>query len=193
MSSLLTTLSGLFFVVAHIPYVAAILRKQARPTKATWIICALLDACFIAAMISKGVLNGEMIGAATGSWLIMLLSFWYGVPGWKRNDLVCLILAIIGLLLWISSGDATISIIISSLVIAIGSIPTFFSAWKNPEHEDRLAWLFFFLGAIFQLCALPSWTVVNATQPVSFAITETVMIVLLWIRPMLSKPIQTEI
>lgn len=150
----------------------------------SWLIFATLDIITIAGMFSKGVLSGQIVGAATGSMIIAFLALRNGITGWNLLDIICLIGAVIGLLFWGFSGDATASIFISISVMFIGCIPTFVSAWKNPLHENKVTWLIQFISCILQILALTSWSVASAAQPVGFLLMETVMVCLVWIRPL---------
>jgi hypothetical protein len=180
---LLSALSGILMLAAYVPYIMAIFRGTTRPIKATWIILALLDTLTVAGMIAKDSLNGQMIGAILGSGIVALLSFRFGMPGWKRTDIVCFVLAIIGICLWWTFQDAIFGIVTGSLAFIIGTIPTFRSAWEDPQREDRTAWMLYFLSCIPAVAAVPEWTLAHATQPISFFITEGTMVYLLWIRP----------
>ncbi|HVW67277.1 MAG TPA: hypothetical protein VHA78_06165 [Candidatus Peribacteraceae bacterium] len=183
MRTFLTVLAGTFYIVGYVPYIGGILRGISKPSKASWLIWATLDVITVVEMSAKGVLNGQIIGVALGSWIVTILAFMHGSNEWKKLDIWCLAGAIAGIVLWKVIGDATIGIIISSIIMFIGCIPTFASAWNHPEHENRSAWTLYFVSCILQLCAIETWTTATAAQPVSFAISEAVMMILLWIKP----------
>jgi hypothetical protein len=124
-----------------------------------------------------------MIGAIIGSWLVAILSFRFGMPGWKKTDIFCLLLALAGAYLWWGFQDAVFGIVAGSLAFIVGTIPTFISAWEDPARENRMAWLLYFLSCLPALAAIPEWTLAHAAQPVSFVITEGTMVYLVWIRP----------
>jgi len=187
MTALLSLTAGILYVVGYIPYIHSILKGTTKPVLSSWLIFATLDIITIAGMLSKDVLSGQMIGATAGSGIIATLAFVRGTSGWKALDIVCVAGAVIGLLLWIFSGDATLSIFLNISVMFIGCIPTFVSAWKNPLHENKVTWLIQLVSCVLQVIAIPSWTLAGASQPVGFLLMESIMVYLIWVRPLLQK------
>jgi hypothetical protein len=183
LKEILSVLAGILFFVAFIPYIRAILRKETQPVKATWIIWASLDTLTFAAMIAKHSVNGQIIGAVLGGWSIVFLALKYGMPGFSRLDKFCLGGAILGIVLWKVSGNATFGLMTSLIVVVIGSIPTFVSAWKDPSKEDKVAWTIFELSCVVAMFAIPTFTLADAAQPITFLLIETIMVSLVYLRP----------
>lgn len=199
MREFLSALSGVVFLLGFVPYITAILlnsehppkfvtatarilriNKAAQPSKASWFIWALTDFCTVAAMASKGSLNGIMVGATIGATTVMVLSIKYGKHGWSIIDKVCIAGSIVGIALYVWS-DANASILINCTVMIIGSFPTFASVLENPERESKLAWTLYFVSCVIALIAIPHLTIEHAAQPISFTVTETVVMYLLFI------------
>lgn len=67
MKETLSVLAGLLFIAGFIPYIRAILRKETKPAKASWIIWASLDTITIAGMYAKDTVNGQILGAVIGA------------------------------------------------------------------------------------------------------------------------------
>ncbi len=185
MQHIFTIVAGILLFVGYVPYVLGMVRGSSHPTKASWIIWASLDGITVAGMLAKHALNGQITGALAGSGIVALFAFRYGVPGWSRLDLFCLLGGMVGLFLWWLTTDATFAIVLSMTVTFLGSIPTFVSAYKNPHYENRTAWTFFFVSCLFALPAIPAWTLADALQPINFTITETIMMYLLYVQPSL--------
>jgi hypothetical protein len=182
MKTTLSLIAGILFIIAFIPYIIAIVRRQTRPSKASWLIWAALDTIVLAGMYAEHTMNGQIIGATVGAWIIFVLSIKYGTSGWSRLDLFCLAGAVIGIGFWQTFNDPTLGILISCGVAILGSMPTFKSAWKNPAQEDKLAWTIFWLSCVCALAAIPAWTVADAAQPIAFSVIESTMMVILYIR-----------
>lgn len=190
---MLNVISGMLFIVAFVPYILAItgrsvwLRKvqPIRPAKASWIIWASLDTITLAGMYAKDTVNGQILGAVLGVWIVVAFAMKYGVPGWTKLDKLCFGGAILGIVLWQVSGEANFGIVVSNVVIFLGSIPTFVSAWKDPSREDKLAWIIFWVSCVLAVIAIPHWTLADAAQPITFFAIESVMMFILFIRPRL--------
>ncbi|MBI3336395.1 hypothetical protein HYZ98_02405 [Candidatus Peregrinibacteria bacterium] len=180
MQSILSTVSGLLFLAAYVPYIRAVCKCTTKPAKASWLIWSILDTITLVGMWTKGTLNGQIIGAILGGWIVVVLAFRYGIPGWSKVDKFCLFGAVLGIFLWWVFGEATMGIITNNTVIVLGSIPTFVSAWKDPTRENRTAWTLMFISCVLALIAIPEWTPADAAQPVAFTIVETIMMFLLY-------------
>ncbi|KKQ56288.1 MAG: hypothetical protein US74_C0016G0012 [Parcubacteria group bacterium GW2011_GWA2_38_13] len=177
-------------MIAFIPYGIAIVRKIARPSKATWIIWACLDTITFVGMYIKHALNGQIIGAVAGVWIIVALALKYGEPGWKLLDKFCLGGAVLGIALWIVFNSPIVGILTSLSIVFLGSIPTFVSAWKDPSREDKLAWTIYFASCIFTMFGIQNWTLEETAQPITFLVDETVMVYILYFH---KKPVYLEI
>lgn len=177
----LLIIAGLLFIVGFGPYIRAILRKETKPVKASWIIWASLDYIVLAGMIAANSVNGQIIGAIVGASTVMCLAMKFGTPGWTKTDKWCLGGAVLGVALWFVFSSPILGIMVSCVVGFLGSIPTFISAWNNPDHENKLAWTIFWLSCVCALFAVPHWTLEDAAQPVTFSAVETIMMYILYI------------
>lgn len=179
MKDLCSALSGWIFFVAFVPYIIAILRGQTRPRKSTWLIWASLDSIVLYGMVKQQTLNGQIIGAVSGAWIVTFLAFRFGQGGWSKTDKLCVTGATIGLAAMLVNPAAGLAL--SVAVVFLGSIPTFQAAWSHPEQEDKLAWTLYFVSCLFALAALPSRPGFDAwAQPVAFTAVESTMMYLLY-------------
>jgi len=180
--SVLSIVAGLLFIAAFVPYICAIVRGDTKPAKASWVIWASLDSITIAGMYSKDAVNGQILGAMLGAWTVAVLTLRYGTPGWTLLDKFCLGGAVLGIALWQAFSNPVLGIVTSLSVVFLGSIPTFMSAWKDPSKEDRTAWTIFWLSCVVAVVAIPSWTLQDASQPITFFAIESIMMYILYFR-----------
>jgi len=183
LKDMFSVLAGLLFIAAFVPYIRSILKKETKPAKASWIIWASLDTITLTGMFFKEAVNGQILGAIFGAWIVVVLTLKYGIPGWTKLDKFCLGGAILGIILWQIFSDPTFGIMTSLSVVFLGSIPTFMSAWKYPSRENKLAWIIFWVSCIFALIAIPRWTLADAAQPITFFAIETIMMYILFVHP----------
>jgi hypothetical protein len=179
----LSVLAGALVIVAFVPYIWAILRKEAQPAKATWIVWAFLDTITFAGMLAKHSMNGQIVGSICGAWTIVLLTLKYGKSGWTLLDKLCLGGAFLGIALWQAFNNPVLGIVTSLSVVFLGSFPTFASAWNDPSKEDRTAWTIFWLSCVVAMFAIPAATLADAAQPTTFFLIETTMVCILYLRP----------
>jgi hypothetical protein len=172
--------AGVLFIIAFVPYILAIAKGDAKPSKATWFIWASLDSIILYGMFAKGALNNQIIGAVTGAWAVFLLSLFYGEKGWTKLEMFCLAGAALGITLWQVFDSPTLGIITSLSVVFIGAFPTFKRAYDHPAQEDRTAWTIFWISCVCAVLAIPVWDWDNAAQPITFFVIESIMMWLLW-------------
>jgi len=180
-----SVIAGVLFVLGFVPYVLSILAGKTKPAKASWIIWATLDTITLAGMLAESSLNGQIVGAVAGAWIIAALAMKYGVPGWTRLDKFCLVGAVLGITLWAIFNSPVIGLVTSVSVVFLGSFPTFASAWREPNRESKVAWTIFWISCVVVVMAIPKITFQDAMQPVTFFLIESIMMYLLYINPRL--------
>ena len=179
MKEALSVIAGLLQVAGFFPYIRAILRKETEPAKATWIIWASLDTIILSGMFFKDAVNGQILGAVLGGWVVAALALKYGTPDWTKLDKSCLGGAVIGIVLWQVFSDLVFRIVTSLGMVLLGSIPIFTSAWKDPSRENKLAWMIFWVSCVCAMIAIPHWTLADAAQPITFFVVTTIMMSIL--------------
>lgn len=180
----LSIVAGVLFIAGFVPYIRAVLAGSTKPAKASWIIWASLDSITLVGMCVQHSLNGQIIGAVAGAWIVVALALKYGTKGWTWLDKFCLAGAVLGIVLWQTFSSPTLGIITSNSVVFLGSIPTFVSAFKNHRNEDKLGWTIFWLSCICAVVAIPRFTFDDAFQPIVFCSIETIMMYLLYVKPL---------
>ncbi|MCC6290584.1 hypothetical protein IT398_00735 [Candidatus Nomurabacteria bacterium] len=180
---ILSVISGLLFLVAFVPYIRAILSGETKPAKTSWLIWATLDTITLTAMFVADTVNGQIVGAVLGSWIVAGLAMKYGSPGWTRIDVFCLVGSGIGIGLWWMFSNPTLGIVVSVSVVFLAAIPTFHSAWEDPSRENRTAWIIYWLSCVAAVLAIPAWTLADVAQPIVFLTIESVMMYILFFSP----------
>lgn len=179
--------SAVLMIGAYVPYIAGTLKGTSKPVRATWILWASLDVLLAIAMYKEGKLNMQIVGACIGALSVAALSLRYGKRGWSTLDIVCLAGGMIGIVLWLVNNDPVQAIVTAVIVMFIGAVPTFASAWEKWSRENKWSWLMAFLSCLAILPTLPpfeDWNVAAVAQPLVFTTIETIMMFLVWVRPL---------
>lgn len=164
----LNQIAGAFAIASFVPYIIAILRKQTKPSKSTWLIWTTLSNLTAATMFASDALNAQIAMIAAGDLIVVVLALTYGTSGWSRLDLACLTGAVAGIAVWIWTRDPLHGLLIAVTVTVVGSIPTIVKTWHHPEQEDSLAYTLMVSSCVFQIAAIPAWTMAHVLQPISF-------------------------
>ena len=121
-----------------------------------------------------------LAGASTLQGLIILvLSFKYGMGGRSKTDVSCLILALVGIVLWQTTQMPIIALFFAIGADFVGMVPAIIKTYHFPKTE---IWSFFALdvfAAIFSMMALNNWTVAEFSYPIYIFIINIVMVLLI--------------
>ena len=179
----MNTISGILFFVAYLPYFWAIINHQTIPSPASWAIWASTDTLALLAMRKEKAMSGQLTGAVMGAWVITVLSIIFGKPTMGYVEWVSIVGAVVGIILWQKTSNAVFAIVCAQFAVFVGSVPTFVGAYKNPSQEDPIAWSIWLTSCIFALFAIKKWNLANALQPLNFTTIETIMVILVVVRP----------
>jgi hypothetical protein len=181
-------ISGVVFFAAYVRYMLAVISGKSKPVIISWVLWGVIDIVAIVSMYSAGVVSMQMIGSVVGSIGVMIVAIMYGEKhSWNFFDYVCLVLVIVSLAAWYFVPNPVVGLVLSQISVLTASVPTFISAWKNPEQEDVLSWAMFFGSCVFAIIAINKGTLENIMQPIIFTIIESTMVYLVCIRPYSKK------
>ena len=178
-------LSGAFSVVSFVLYMLAIVRREVKPAKASWIVWCVLDLMTFFGMWAEHTLNVQVGVVAISSVVIAILSHQFGVPGWTRLDKLCMFGAAVGILAWLRSGNALFGIVSGIVWNVVGAIPMFEAAWRNPHHERSIAWPLGTVACILTCVLCRSLSLAEFGQPLTFLGLNLCIIFLVYVRPAL--------
>lgn len=184
---MLGMIAGVLALAGYIPYIYSIFKGVTKPNRATWIIWTVVGGLLAVSYFNEGDINAIWlpIGYFIGPLFVAILSIWYGYSEWTKLDKICLVVAIISIVPWLLSKDATITLLINVLIDASGALPTFVKTYQEPETEDLTAWSFFFVANTLQLFAISLWDV-STTYPIYLFLLATTMVILI-LRPKMMK------
>ena len=159
------------------------MNHQTIPSPVSWVIWASVDTLALLAMIKEKAIIGQITVAVIGAWTITVLALISGKSTMGTVEWVSVVGAVTGVFIWQKTGNAVLAIICSSAAWLIGAIPTFVGGYNYPSQEDPLAWSIWFVSCICALFAVKKWNLANALQPLTFTAIETIMVILVVIRP----------
>jgi hypothetical protein len=153
---ILGLIAGILISVGYIPYVYEVLIKKTVPSRASWIIWSISTIIIAVSVQLTGTTEAIWfpILDAAGCTLIFLLSIPYGSGGWNKADKISFAICAVSLVIWYFTGNALIALLMNLSVYVSGYIPTIGKVWRDPRHESRLAWSFFFIGTVTNLIAV---------------------------------------
>lgn len=153
---LIGQLAGILAIVQVIPYVVSILRGHTKPERMTYFIWFVVDAISATSYIAVGARTTIWVGLAyvfTGL-TILLLSLKYGMGGFSHLDVICLLLAITGIVVWVKTDSALLALCFSTFASKIGYLPTIKKAYFYPDTENTFSWTMTSLTSVLNIFAL---------------------------------------
>lgn len=177
-------IAGALALLGFVSYVVAILRRQTRPSRATWWIWTIVGVVLCASYLSSGatVTIWVPISYALGPLVAAMLSLHYGEGGWTRFDRACFLGTGASLALWAVVRSPIIPLTMNIVIDLLGALPTLRKTFDDPDSEDRLAWLLFFVANTLNLLAISRWSFSIVLYPLYLFALNGVMVALL-VRP----------
>jgi hypothetical protein len=153
MKAVLIAVSSVLVIVSYIVYAAAILKGKAKPHRTTRFVTFLIAAIATVALLAQGSAVAIWLSGtfAVGSLIIFLLTVKFGMGGWSRTDILCLIISIFGIAFWQQTNNPMYALVSSIGADFVGQIPMLIKTYRYPETET---WVFYFLDATASLLTI---------------------------------------
>jgi hypothetical protein len=121
-------LGGILIIVADTPYAWNAFKRKTKPHRTTWFIIALINAINLANQHASGAKSSLLffIGATAITFIVFLASLYNGTGGFAKLDIVVLIGALLGLIIWHVLQSPVASVIaVGKLDFALLLFPTY--------------------------------------------------------------------
>ena len=181
-------ISTLIALISPIVYAKAILRGDAKPHRTTRLVLFLITALTTASLFAQHDKVAIYLAAVSTfqSTIIFILSIKYGMGGWEKSDILCLVIALLGIVLWKTTQNPVIALYAAIAADFTGMIPALIKTYNQPETE---VWNFYLLDVFaggFSMLALRSWTLQEFSYPTYIMLINLVMVYLI-VRPKISR------
>jgi hypothetical protein len=159
--------SGIITIAGLLPYLRDIFRKTTKPERATWFIWMILGSIAFFSQLAKGATSSLwMTGVDTlAITIIFLLSIHYGVGGLAKRDIIALLVAFFGLVLWFFTKDAALALFLVILVDVSGSYLTIVKAHEDPGSETLISWFLAGLAGLLSAISVGSFNWILLSYP----------------------------
>lgn len=160
-------LAGIISLAAYPPYIRDMLKGTTKPERATWLIWTALSGIALAGQIGADakwsliMTLAQTIGVA----VIFLLSLKLGTGGLHRRDIISLLVAVVGLVLWVLTNRPIMAILLVIVVDAAGAWLTIYKAYKDPGSETLITWWLDTISNLLGVLAVGSLNVTLLSYP----------------------------
>jgi len=177
-------ISTILALISPVIYSIAIIKGKAKPHRTTRFVLLIITSLTTASLFAQG--NKVAIWLAGVSTLqsvvVFILSIEHGMGGWARTDIICLLSALLGIILWQITKNPVVALYFAISADFIGMIPALIKTYHFPKTE---VWTFYLLdvfAACFSLMALKKWAPEEYSYPVYIMLINFLMVLLI-IRP----------
>jgi len=146
-------------------YLRAVWRGTAQPSVVSWGFWSITALIAFGVQLAKGAGPSAFVTLAIGlsPLAVCLTAVYKGVHKTKltRLDKWCIVLTVIGILLWLISKNPMAALIMSILADVFSTIPTLVKGYRAPSTEHPLAYAISILGMVTALLTITDWRITN--------------------------------
>jgi hypothetical protein len=178
---LIGQIAGVIAFLSIWPYVISILKGHTKPSRSAYAIWALVEVVTAVTYIASGARSTiwVILTWAFSAVLIFILSIKYGMGGHSKLDLTCLAIALIAITIWITTKSPIAALYASIIAGKLSYLPIIKKSYLTPETENTLSWGMVVFAAILNLFALTTLRPAISILPISGAIIEGTVFILL--------------
>jgi hypothetical protein len=183
MSGFFIALSSACALVSPLFYIHAIWRGEARPHRTTRLVLFIITTLSTVSLLVAGDRVAVWLAgvSALQSILILGLSVPFGMGGWSRFDIMCLVIAFAGIALWQLTSDPFMGLYASIIADFTGVTPTLIKAYRHPYTEAYAFFLLDVFAGVFSMLALSAWTPDSAAYPLYIACVNAAVVSMIWL------------
>ncbi len=181
----LAVVASVITVVAFIPYIRDIFRRQTQPHIYTWLIWIITQGTAIAGAIVGGSNFGvvSIVVSLFFVFVVCILSLKFGTKNITKLDTVTFIAALFAIVVWWQLDNPVLAVIMVSVIDGIGYIPTFRKSFQEPWTETALFWFLMALSSFFTVLAIAEYNLLTLTYMATLTVANTALFgMLVWRR-----------
>lgn len=173
-------LSTVIALISPIIYAKAIFKGEAKPHRTTRFVLLTITALSTLTLFAQqDTVAIWLAGVSTvQAVFIFVLSLKYGMGGYAKSDIACLVVAVVGILLWQITDNPALGLYFAILADFTGMVPTLIKTYKLPHTEIYLFFLLDVFAGFFSLMAVKQWTAAAVSFPLYIMLINLTMVFL---------------
>jgi len=177
-------ISSALALISPFVYAIAILKGRAKPNRTTRFVILIITTIATASLFASGNRVAIYLAGASAinGIILFTLSIKYGMGGWSALDIICLILALIGIVLWQITKNPIIALYFAIFADIMGMFPTIVKAYRFPKTEVWSPFLMDSFAGFLSLLAIKNWIVQEYSFSLYIMLINFLMVLLI-IRP----------
>jgi hypothetical protein len=149
MQNVLIWASNILVFSSYSIYEWAMIKGRAKPHRTTRLVLFVITALGFFSVYAQGdrAVAWFLGICAVQSLVLLLMSIKIGMGGWAKIDILCLAIALIGIILWKVTSNPVLGLYGAVTADLAGMIPALIKTYKLPNTE-------YWLGYVFDLAAI---------------------------------------
>ncbi len=164
-------ISAVLIFLSGYPYVRGIIDGSiSKPVTSTWLLWLGIGILLLITNYQAGArwdttLLPVLMGVINPA-VFLVLSLRYGEYKWTGIDTTCVIICLIAVIVWQTTGSAVLGLIGVIIADVVAALPQVIKNWKDPKDEPFLPWTVFTFASGLNILAISEWTIGKALFPV---------------------------
>jgi hypothetical protein len=163
-------------------YLIATWRGSIKPSPITWLFWGLAPLVAFAAQIQTSIEPTAWVSLALGLGPLLIFAVSIGRGSrWRIGpfDILCGMSALVGIVLWQITTDASLALAFGIIADLLGGIPTLRKSYQAPSSEKAFPYFLSILSMVVTLLTLKNWSFLNYGFPLYILLINLVLFVLI--------------
>jgi hypothetical protein len=162
----------------------SIVRGSFRPQRMTRLLIFLISLLFVGTLLAQNDRNGIFIAIPQliGGFVIFVLSLKKGIGGKGKMDIVVFIMAILSLIIWQTTNNPILGLIMSIVTDIIAFSPTLVKTWNLPHTEEWKFYMSDVVASTFSILSIKSYTYASLIFPIYILLINTTSVLMIHLR-----------
>ncbi len=168
----LAVVATMVAIYSYIPYFRDIFKGKTKPHAFSWLVWFLLTAIAFVAQLSDGGGAGAYVTGFTAfvAFFIFMTAIFRGEKNITKSDWACLIGAFAAMGLWAVTSQPLLTVILISIIDALGFLPTFRKSYYRPHQETMQTFMLSSVKYAIAIVALSNYSLVTILYPASLIV-----------------------
>ncbi len=169
---------------SYLPYIRDIFRGKTKPHAFSWLVWSLLTGIGCAAQVHDHAGAGAWVTglSALVCFFIFIAALYQSEKNITRFDWFCLGGAFLALCLWAATDKPVFSVVLVSIIDALGFAPTFRKTFHRPDQETAIQYTLAATKYVIAILALDHFSITTTLYPASVMLMNVLFVTMLFIR-----------
>lgn len=181
MQSFLIWASNILVFSSYLAYEWAMIKGKAKPHRTTRLVLFIIVILGFFSMYAQGdrVVVWFLGICAFQSLIMLLMSIKYGMGGWAKEDIIALLIALIGIVTWRVTDNPALGLYAAIVADFAGMVPALIKTYKLPQTEYWLTYVFDLSAILLTGLAIQNGGFNNYLYPVYLFLVNALMMIFL--------------